>query len=202
VGIGDEDLDRIFEPFYTKKIMGRSGTGLGMSVVWGTVRDHDGYTDINTSEGQGTCFTLYFPASKRELSSDRTAFTLEQYGSKGESVLVVDDLWEQRFFAKGMLEKLGYQVWAVESGEAALDHLTTNTADLVVMDMIMEGEMDGLETYRRILDLCPGIRAVLVSGYSESARVKEAQALGAGPYLRKPYSMEDLALAVRKELDR
>jgi len=202
IGIGAEDLDRIFEPFYTKKVMGRSGTGLGMAVVWGSVRDHGGFIDISTKEGQGSSFTLYFPTFQGERPADRTIFTVDHYRSKGESILVVDDLREQRFIATEMLTKLGYRASAVESGETALDYLSKNRVDLVVLDMIMEQGLDGLEAYRRIVELLPGVRTILASGYSESERVKEAQDLGAGPYLKKPYSMEDLAIAVRQELDR
>jgi len=182
--------------------MGRSGTGLGMAVVWGSVRDHGGFIDISTKEGQGSSFTLYFPTFQGERPADRTIFTVDHYRSKGESILVVDDLREQRFIATEMLTKLGYRASAVESGETALDYLSKNRVDLVVLDMIMEQGLDGLEAYRRIVELLPGVRTILASGYSESERVKEAQDLGAGPYLKKPYSMEDLAIAVRQELDR
>ena len=67
IGIQKEDMERIFEPFYTKKVMGRSGTGLGMAVVWGTVKDHKGYIDVQSTMGKGTCCNLYFPVTRRAL---------------------------------------------------------------------------------------------------------------------------------------
>jgi CheY-like chemotaxis protein len=115
---------------------------------------------------------------------------------------VVDDLREQREIAAAMLGKLGYRVTAVASGEAALEFLEYNTTDILVLDMIMDPGLDGCETYRRILERHPHQRAVIASGYAESNRVREAQRLGAGPYIRKPYTLDKIALAIRRELDR
>jgi two-component system cell cycle sensor histidine kinase/response regulator CckA len=202
VGISSEDMERIFEPFYTKKVMGRSGTGLGMAVVWGTVKDHTGYIDIESTEGKGTTFTLYFPATREEVAKDQSPVSIEDYRGKGESIVVVDDVEEQREIASRILKKLGYSVTSVSSGEEAVDYLTDNSADLLVLDMIMEPGIDGLETYRRITEFHPKQRAIIVSGFSETDRVKEAQRLGAGVYVKKPYLLEKIGLAVRDELDR
>lgn len=201
-GIAPKDMERIFEPFYTKKIMGKSGTGLGLAVIWGTVKDHNGYIEVQSTEGQGTTFTLYFPITRKEFAKEKALFPVGKYQSRGESVLVVDDMPEQREIASGMLEKLGYSVTSVASGEEALDYLKNNSADLVVLDMIMDPGMDGLETYKRILELHPGQKAIIASGFSETDRVKEAQKLGAGAYVKKPYLLEKIGMAVRKELDR
>jgi len=202
VGIPPEEVKKIFEPFYTKKVLGRSGTGLGMAVVWWTVRDHNGYIDVQTEEGKGTRFTLYFPATRQELTKDTSPLQSDEYMGKGESILVVDDVKEQREIASMILEKLGYSVTSVSSGEGAVDYMKRSSADLLVLDMIMDPGIDGLETYRRICKLHPQQRAVLVSGFSETKRVKEAQGLGAGSYVRKPYSLEKIGVAIRAELDR
>ena len=101
-GISAENLERIFEPFFTKKIMGRSGTGLGMAVVWGTVKDHKGYIDVQSTEGKGTTFTLYFPVTRKETGRNERALPIEEYMGKGESVLVVDDIKDQREIASRM----------------------------------------------------------------------------------------------------
>jgi len=202
IGIPEKDLDRIFEPFYTKKVMGRSGTGLGMAVVWGTVKDHNGYIDVQSTEGQGTTFTLYFPITRRQAAGKGREVSQEDYQGKGETVLVVDDIQEQRDVATGILEKLGYKVFCVSSGEEAVEWLKSTRADVVVLDMIMNPGMDGLDTYKEILKLRPGQRAIIASGFSESSRVKEAQRLGAGAYVKKPYLMEKIAMAIRNELDR
>jgi signal transduction histidine kinase/CheY-like chemotaxis protein len=200
IGISAEDIDRIFEPFYTKKVMGRSGTGLGMAVVWGTVKDHQGYIDIRSIPDQGTTVTIHLPATREKASQSQMIPDLKELNSAGERILVVDDVAEQRDIATGLLARLGYRVTSVSSGLAAVDYLTSHPVDLVVLDMIMEPGIDGLETYRRILRLRPGQRAIITSGFSESSRVQEARKLGAGAYVKKPYLLETIARAVKDAL--
>jgi CheY-like chemotaxis protein len=195
-------MERIFEPFYTKKMMGRSGTGLGMAVVWGTVKDHKGYIDVKSSEGKGTTLTLYFPITRKGLATDKSLVSIEDYMGKGESILVVDDVEEQREIASRILKKLGYSVTSISSGEEAFDYLKDNSADLLALDMVMEPGIDGLDTYKRILEFRPNQKAIIVSGFSETDRVKEAQRLGAGAYVKKPFSLEKIGIAVRGELDK
>ena len=201
VGIPPDDMERIFEPFYTKKVMGRSGTGLGMAVVWGTIKDHKGYIDVQSTEGKGTTFTLYFPVTKKEATGDKPMVPIEGYMGKGESILIVDDVKEQREIASGMLKKLGYTVTVVSSGEEAVGHLKEHTVDLIVLDMIMDPGIDGLETYKRILEFHPNQKAVIASGFSETDCVKKTQKLGAGAYVKKPYVLEKIGIVVRNELD-
>ena len=201
-GISAADVGKIFEPFYTKKVMGRSGTGLGLAVVWGTVKDHNGYIDVWSEEGKGSAFTLYFPVTREPLARARETIPPAAFMGRGESLLVVDDVEEQRELAVNLLTRLGYRAAAASSGEAALDYLRENRVDLVLLDMIMEPGMDGLETYRKILEISPSQKAVIVSGFSETARVKKAQKLGAGPYVRKPFLMEKIGMAIRDELNR
>ncbi|WP_319404668.1 PAS domain S-box protein [uncultured Desulfosarcina sp.] len=105
-GIHATDIKRIFEPFYTKKIMGRSGTGLGLAVVWGTVKDHDGYINVQSKEGKGSTFKIYLPVAREELSAEHVAVAISEYMGKGESILVVDDVKGQRRIATLILEKL------------------------------------------------------------------------------------------------
>ena len=199
-GISPEDKERIFEPFYTKKVMGKSGTGLGMAVVWGTVKDHNGYIDVQSIEGKGTTFRLYFPITRKGLSEEKSALPIENYRGTGESILIVDDVEEQRELASSMLQKIGYRVHIVRSGEEAVDYLTTNEVDILLLDMIMAPGMDGLDTYKQIIELYPNQKAIIASGFSETARVKELQRLGAGAYAKKPYTLEKIGMAVKKEL--
>jgi len=214
-GISPDDIGKIFEPFYTKKKMGRSGTGLGMAVVWGTVKDHNGYIDVQSTEGkarpprlsardggQGTTFTLYFPVTRKQLPEDKSHLAIESYRSNGESVLIVDDVEDQRQLGSSMLRKLGYSVVSVSSGEEAVEYLKTNKVDLLVLDMIMDPGMDGLDTYKKIIELHPGQKAIIASGFSETDSVKEVQNLGAGTYIRKPFSLEKIGLAVKEELEK
>ena len=202
VGLTPKDAERIFEPFYTKKAMGRSGTGLGATIVWRTVRDHNGYIDVTSENGEGTTFTLYFPITREETTDAGSGVSMEEYMGTGQSILVVDDVKEQRILAGGMLETLGYSVRSVSSGEEAIEYLECNTVDLLVLDMIMEPGIDGLETYKKIIKLHPGQKAVIASGFSETESVQEAQALGAGAYIRKPYTIEKIGLAVKDELEK
>jgi two-component system, cell cycle sensor histidine kinase and response regulator CckA len=199
LGIATEDLNRIFEPFYTKKVMGRSGTGLGMAVVWGTVHDHDGYIDIKSTEGVGTKFSLFFPVM-REKITNKEFVPVEEYLGNKEKILVIDDIVEQREIAASILSKLNYSVTTVSSGEKAVTHLKDNSVEILILDMIMEPGIDGLETYRRIKKHHPNQKAIIASGYSETSRVKEAQRLGAGKYIRKPYTLEKIGIAVKDEL--
>ena len=201
-GISANDLKRIFEPFYTKKIMGRSGTGLGLAVVWGTVKDHNGYINVESEEGKGSTFTLYFPVTREDITTEATAIPIARYMGNGESILVVDDVKEQRELAVSLLGPLNYKLTSVASGEEAVAYLKTHEVDLMLLDMIMDPGMDGLDTYRQVLEIRPNQKAIIVSGFSESDRVKISEGLGVGAYLRKPYIKEKLGLAVRKELDR
>ncbi|MGZ3594132.1 MAG: PAS domain S-box protein [Syntrophales bacterium] len=202
MGIPARDIEKIFEPFYTKKVMGRSGTGLGLAVVWGTVKDHNGYIDVKSEAGKGSMFTIYLPATREELARDKQKAAPAQYMGSGESILVVDDVPAQREVATSVLTKLGYSVDSVSSGEVAVEYLRTQKADLIVLDMIMDPGIDGLDTYKRILEINPNQKAIIVSGFSETERVSQVQALGAGAYVKKPYLLERLGLAVRKELAR
>jgi PAS domain S-box-containing protein len=202
VGIPTEIREKIFEPFFTKKTMGRSGTGLGLAIVWGTVKDHYGYIDLRSEEGRGSTFLLFFPVTREELAGRNEKPPLELYRGKGESVLVVDDVAEQREVACGLLTQLGYEVHAAAGGEEALEYLRRNEAAILVLDMIMEPGIDGLETYRRALEINPRQKAILVSGFSETGRVREAQRLGAGAYVKKPYVMEQIGIAIYLELNR
>ncbi len=202
IGISPKEIHRIFEPFYTKKVMGRSGTGLGMTVVWGTVKDHKGYIDIESAKGKGTRFTLYFPVTRETLSKVKADFSIEDYYGNGESILVVDDVEEQRQIASSILSQLGYSVKTVSCGEAAVDYLKKSSVDLLVLDMIMDPGMDGLETYKQVLSLHPHQKAVIASGYSETDRIKEAQRLGAGEYIKKPYTIEKISSTIKSEFAR
>lgn len=201
-GMTEKDKQHIFEPFYTKKAMGRSGTGLGMSVVWGAVKDHHGYLEVQSEPGRGSIFTLYFPATEEQVVNEKAAVNIDDFRGNGEKILVVDDVKEQREIATKILHRLGYHVETVSSGEEALEYIRTKGVDLLVLDMIMSPGIDGLETYRRVLELRPDQKAVIASGYSETDRVKEALKIGAVAYIKKPYLLERIGAAVKEALTR
>jgi CheY-like chemotaxis protein len=200
IGISAEDLTRIFEPFYTKKKMGKSGTGLGMTVVFSTMKDIKGHINIESEEQKGTLIELYFPVTDKLKAVDKEQTTPEKF-SGNEKILVVDDVEEQRDLAEHVLSRLGYNMATVASGEQAVEYLKNYSADLVILDMIMDPGIDGYETYKRIKEFSPTQKAIIASGYADSKRVKEALALGAGGYVKKPYTLESLGRAVREELD-
>ncbi|MCP4674023.1 MAG: response regulator [Deltaproteobacteria bacterium] len=200
VGISADEQKKVFEPFYTKKMMGNSGTGLGMAVVWGTVKDHNGYIDVESEEGRGTTFRIYLPITRREIDDKSSGLSLEKLMGSRQKILVVDDVEAQREVATHMLTTLNYEADAVSSGEEAVDYLKVNKVDLVVLDMIMSPGIDGLETFKRIVEIRPRQKAIIASGYAETNSVKVAQSIGAGEYLKKPYTIEKLGLAARNAI--
>lgn len=199
-GISREDQDRIFEPFYSKKVMGRSGTGLGLAVVWNTVLDHKGYIDVSSSR-KATTFNLYFPITREETSGKVFNIPIEVYKGCGERVLIIDDVESQREISCRILEKLGYQTDSVGSGEEAVEFLKKKSVDLILLDMIMAPGMSGRETYESIIKIHRGQKAVIASGYAETDDVKAVQALGAGRYIKKPFTLENIGLAVKEALE-
>ena len=199
-GIASEDLERIFEPFYTKKVMGRSGTGLGLAVVWNIVMDHEGYLDVRTGK-KGSIFEMYFPITREERTDQASSIALKDIKGNGELVLVIDDVENQREIACLMLEKLGYQTKAVSTGEAAIEYLRENAVDILLLDMIMDPGINGYETYERIIKIHPHQKAIIVSGFAITDDVKAAQKLGAGKYIKKPYTIDIIGLAVKEELE-
>ena len=200
-GIPLDDLERIFEPFYTKKIMGRTGTGLGLAVVWNTVQDHKGYIDV-TSDENGTKFELYFPITRDEILSKNLSVPIKDYKGNGEMILVVDDVESQREISCKMLDTLGYNTDAVSSGEEAVDYLKGHSVDLILLDMIMDPGINGRETYERIIKIHPNQKAIIVSGYAETDQVRETQKLGAGKYIKKPLTLEKIGMGVKEELEK
>ncbi|MCP3891378.1 MAG: response regulator [Desulfobulbaceae bacterium] len=201
VGISLPELSRIFEPFYSKKELGRSGTGLGLAVVWNTIQDHDGGIKV-TSDESGSRFELYFPRSLENLQSAGHQADMETFTGNGESILVVDDELQQRDIASQLLGSLGYNVESVTSGEAAIEYVRQKKVDLVLLDMILESGMNGLQTYEGIIQLYPDQKAIVISGYSASDDVRRTLKIGAGSFINKPYTAEQLARAVFCELEK
>ena len=198
-GINDIDRQRIFEPFYTKKKMGRSGTGLGLAIVWNTMQDHEGTVTVESSS-TGSVFSLYFPVTKEPIREKRATIDIELLKGQGETVLVVDDDPLQRDISVKMLELLAYTPHAVASGEEAVSYLENGAADLLLLDMLMEPGMNGCQTYAEIIKRRRGQKAVIASGYSENEDVVKAHQLGVEGFIKKPYTIEQLGQAVQKVL--
>ena len=202
-GISERDIQQIFSPFYSKKVMGRSGTGLGLAVVWNTVHDHGGFIDV-ISSSQGTLFALYFPLNHGAVSKQpvrKPLSILNQYLGNGEKILVVDDQKSQRDIASRLLSRLGYKPLTVKSGEEAVEFIKKKRVDLVILDMLMDPGINGCETYQQIIQHVPGMKAIITSGYSTMEEINQATALGITQFIKKPYSLQDLAQALRLEIN-
>jgi CheY-like chemotaxis protein len=214
-GIEEEHLGRIFEPFYSAKHMrtGRSGTGLGLAIVHRIVRDHSGYINVTSEKGSGTEFALYFPVlpvrTYEKAPRQKDAEALRGSGA----ILVVDDVKEQLYLSSRVLRDLGYDVVTASSGREALEFFQKHDEakyvngkktpfDLVMLDMVLGEGADGLDAYEEIVKVCPEQKCIIVSGYSETDRVRRARELGAGRFVSKPFTLEKLGSAVRAELDK
>lgn len=201
IGIPEDCLNKIFEPFFTQKEMGRTGTGLGLTLVKNTVLNHRGKIFV-TSDENGTKFTLLFPALRPALPMTNQPAAIEEIKGKGETLLVVDDLASQRKIAETLLKELGYKVFSVANGISALDFIRQTPVDLILLDMVMAPSISGLETYKLIKKIRPDQKAIIANGHSESEDVLKALSLGAGAFIKKPYTILDMGIAVKEELDR
>ncbi|BHH82480.1 hybrid sensor histidine kinase/response regulator [Desulforhopalus sp. 52FAK] len=198
-GIPASELSHILEPFFSKKELGRSGTGLGLTVVWNTMQDHDGGIQVS-SNSKGTVFELYFPSSPSLIHKKAVKPNPDIFKGKGQSILIVDDEFQQRDIATRLLTSFGYNVESVASGEAAVEYIKKRPVDLILLDMILESGINGLETYKRIISIAPQQKAIILSGFSESDDVKNTIRLGASGLVNKPYTSEQLASAVYTEI--
>lgn len=199
-GVSGEDLPKIFEPFFSQKVMGRSGTGLGLTVVWGTIEDHYGAIDVESEVGTGTTLHIYLPTTSEEPAPIEDHTQIPETSGGGQSILIVDDEENQRKIGSSALSKMGYRVQTVESGEKAIELLKTENFDLLLLDMVLKGGIDGLDTYKSILEFRPNQKTIVVSGYSESERVKEINDLGVNICIQKPYTLDEMSAAVSKVL--
>ncbi|MBN1670715.1 MAG: response regulator [Kiritimatiellae bacterium] len=195
-GIAPSIRDRLFDPFVTTRKEKGRGAGLGLSIVHSIVKDHRGYIDFTSSE-KGTTLCMYLPVHEEESVSPATA--MEIGGS--ESILIIDDDHMQIQIMTKLLGKLGYKVTGVQSGEDAVEYLKKNKVDLILLDMMLDPGIDGAETYRRIKEINPKQRAIIVSAFEDSEKVAMARSLGAGGFVKKMATVETLGKAVRRELD-
>ncbi len=198
-GIAPNDIDHIFEPFYTKKVMGRSGTGLGLAVVWNTMSDHGGTVNV-ISDPHGTTFELYFPSIESKVAQLPEQANWKDYVGKGETILVVDDEPRQREIASKLLTLLEYSVQTVSSGEAAVEYSKNHSTDLLILDMIMLPGQNGRKTFEQILKIHPRQKAIIASGFAENADVRATLSMGANAFISKPYTLLQLALTIHKIL--
>ena len=200
-GISPKDQEHIFEPFYTKKIMGKSGTGLGLTVVWNAIRDHEGEIQLHSDE-HGTTISLYLPASEEKVTLPQAADTpVSQYSGNGEKILVIDDDPQLRDIALQVLTSLNYTVSVAASGEEAIEYLRTRAVQLLLLDMLMPPGINGLQTYQQILAIHPKQKAIIVSGFSDNEEVDATMQMGATAFIKKPYNIDQLARTIHETLN-
>ncbi len=198
VGMDEKTKERIFEPFFTTKGMGR-GTGLGLAMVYGIVKGHNGFINVYSEEGKGTTFNIYLPASEKEVLKEEKP---EDVILKGrETILLIDDERAIIDVTKEILEALGYLVLVAANGREALKIYQENKdeIDLVILDMIMP-DMGGGETFDHLREIKPDIKVILSSGYSLNGEASGIMARGCRGFIQKPSSIVVLSQKIREAL--
>ena len=195
IGMPPATLARAFEPFFTTKEPGK-GTGLGLSQVYGFARQSGGTVTIDSREREGTVVTIYLPRTEAAEATNREAGRRIAAGGRAR-ILLVDDDDNVRAVAASMLEELGYDVTAVESGAAALEALHARAFDLLLSDIVMPG-MHGVELARRARALAPAMPVLFASGYADTGAFGET--LSDADIIRKPYRMAEIASRIAAAL--
>jgi len=198
IGISKEDQKKIYEPFFTSKVMGRSGTGLGMAVVWGTIQDHNGYIELKSKIGEGTTFDIYLPALAESAPYELDILDNNLLKGKGEKILILDDEEIQLEIADSLFTELNYKVKTLSDPQRISREIDDFKPDLVILDMILTEKVDGLDIYRQISEKHKDIKVIIISGYSESERVTEALKSGVKKFIKKPFTIEEIGTAVRE----
>ena len=201
-GMDRETLKRIFEPFFTSKDIGK-GTGLGLAMAYGIIRNHGGHIHCYSEPGSGTEFKVYLPAlradqSEKEIAEESSGPVLDG----DETILLVDDEATIRDLAVKILSRRGYEVITAGSGEEALDVYDGRGSeiDLIILDISMPG-MGGRRCLEKLLEIDPRVKVIISSGYSRSGRMSDIIATGAVDFIPKPFSPKDVLRAIRKALD-
>jgi two-component system, cell cycle sensor histidine kinase and response regulator CckA len=199
MGMTEETKQRIFEPFFTTK-RDKKGTGLGLAMVYGIIKNHNGYIDVESETGLGTTFSIYLPLSTKELAEIKNT---DEYNKEGlETILVAEDEDIMRDLLVEMLDSGGYQVITAENGREALDIYQDRAReiDLVILDMMMP-ELDGPTAFRQLKKINPEVKVLLSSGYNEDEQSQDILNEGVLGFLQKPYGISDLLDKVRTVMD-
>jgi CheY-like chemotaxis protein len=202
-GIPKEHLEKIFDPFFTTKEQGK-GTGLGLSMVFGIVRNHGGYVDVESEVGVGTTFKVFLPVSEWAGDAVEPEATPQSGpGGKKARILLIDDQKTVRDVCTAMLQTLGYDVSTASDGREGVDHYRRygKDIDLVIVDMIMPN-LGGRDCFRQIKAINPEVRAVLSTGFSMDGAVQEIMKEGITGFIQKPFRLEQLSRVVAKVLER
>jgi CheY-like chemotaxis protein len=200
-GMSDDTQRHIFEPFYTTKAPGK-GTGLGLAVVYGIIKQSNGYIAIDSQLGLGTTFAIYLPAAANSNGTTPSAHDSPVTARGAETVLLVEDDNAVRTVSRRMLESTGYRVLEARSGAEALGLLAHHSTpvDVVVTDVVMP-EMSGRELVERLVATGVHCRVLFVSGYTEDTIIRHGELPAGTGFLEKPYTTATLAARVRQLLD-
>ena len=201
-GMDSQTLERIFDPFFTTKGIG-AGTGLGLSMVYGIVKNHGGWITCRSAPGRGTTFNIYLPTIDTALAGTGLQTGFQALPGGNETILVVDDEVVLCKLGRRMLERFGYQVKTATSGEEALEifRWQSDDIDLVILDVNMPG-MGGYKCLQALLQIDPQIKIIVASGYSRDHCEQDLLSLGACAFIAKPFQLEALMTAVRETIDR
>jgi PAS domain S-box-containing protein len=199
IGMDKETMERIFEPFFTTKEVGQ-GTGLGLASAYGIIKNHNGIIRVYSEKDHGATFVIYLPASEAQALDDAPDDYMLVKGK--ERILLVDDEEGPVLVEELMLKELGYTVLTARSGKEALDLYRSNIddLDLVALDMIMP-EKSGKATYEELKKIDPGIKVLLVSGYSLNKQVEELISQGCNGFIQKPFDIIELSQKLREILE-
>jgi len=202
VGMDAPTLQRIFDPFFTTKEPGR-GTGLGLSVVYGIVRQHGGWSTVSSAPGQGSTFKIYLPAASPDPEEKPAATPcLGDLQGKGERVLLVEDERELRHMARNALTSNGYEVVATANAEEAeaIFEKEAGRFNLVLSDVVLPGR-SGVQLVDSLLALKPGLRVLLTSGHADQKSQWPVIRQRGFPFVHKPYSLAAMLRAVRQAIE-
>ncbi len=200
MGMDEQTRTRIFEPFFTTRSMGK-GMGLGLAVVYGIVKGHDGFVNVSSEVGHGTTFSIYLPASEKDVLPQPSP--PDELVGGSERILLVDDEKDVREVGGALLEALGYGVFSASSGPEALALYLGKRQEihLVILDMVMPG-ISGEETFAKLREVDPEVKVILSSGYSIDSRIRNIMERGCKGFLQKPYTMKELSRIVRSVLSK
>jgi PAS domain S-box-containing protein len=197
-GIPQESIEKIFDPFYSTKVEGKSGSGLGLSIVWNIVQDHNGWIEVKDNN-PGAIFEIYLPATYEDSCPIPSPEAEPQHGS-GESILIIDDQAEQNEILETSLSRLGYKTHSVTSGEEGIAYLRDNSVDLLLLDMLMGDGLNGRQTLEIIKQFTPNQRAIVISGYANREEIDRTRELGVSIFLEKPVTIARLCSSIQDSL--
>lgn len=200
-GIADEDIHKLFDPFFSNKFTGR---GLGLSVVLGVVKAHDGAVSVESEPGKGSIFSVFFPLSDEEVLNRRILETPPKpsWADRERTILLVDDEDAMREMATAMLTRLGYRALSARNGSEAVEIYQQKKDEIhcVVCDLTMP-EMDGYETFILLKQIAPEVKVILSSGYSREQVIDLFEGRGLSGFLQKPYSQAEMAAIILQVLE-